>query len=490
MTISYVGIGALASHADTITPALPGGVAAGQLAVLTVVSGHPDESIPTVPSGWSRAGTVSGGGGAFGAGTGPRRVTVFVRVLTGSEAAPTTRIPSGGTGSHIAGRVATLSRSAGTGWRWSLSAGEDTSADTTFSAAGATAVPWAVGDFIVLGYGLRSSTPTMSAEGITASGITFGTVTERADDAVATGHTARLGLATGSVSAGSGTQAPTVTATLSASHTGVGGVLRIREATSTISVSQQSVFPPRNLVSLTGLAAEDIVSATIERQVDTDRTAVRAASGVDVTGENVLLRVDGEQPFGVAVTYVATLIDSTGGQWELVSTSVTSTVAADVISDAVRGIGAAVTVQAWPSKRRTREAAVFNVGGRLVAVGKPRSGASAAVTVRTLTDEDGEALQAVLDAATSGVILIRKQATLSGVDGYLAVVSDDEERMWHNEVRFWQLETVEAEAWSNVLEAAGYTLADIAANFETLQDLADFFAGETLLDIALHDFGA
>lgn len=490
MTISYVDIGALASHADTIAPALPAGALAGHLGVLTVVSGHPDESIPTIPAGWVRAGSFSGGGGSFGSGTGPRRVTFFARVLDGTESAPSTRIPSGGTGSHIAGRIVVLSRSAGTGWRWSMSAGEDTTADTSFSAAGSTALPWAAGDFVILGYGLRSSTPTLSAEGITASGITFGTITERADDAVATGHTARLGVATGAVSSGSGTQAPTVTATLSASHTGVGTVLRIREASSAISVSQQSVFPPRNLVSLTGMAAEDIVSATIERQVDTDRTAVRAALGVDVTGEDVLLRVDGEQPFNVAATYVATLTDSTGGQWELVSTSVTSTVAADVISDAVRGIGAPVTIQAWPSKRRTREATVFNVGGRLVAVGRPRSGASASITVRTLTDEDGEALQAVLDAATSGVILIRKQSTMSGVDGYLAVVADDEERMWHNPVRFWQLETVEAEAWPDVLEAAGYTLQDIADNFETLQDIADFFTGETLLDIALHDFGA
>ncbi|MFG2328243.1 hypothetical protein ACGFMM_01320 [Streptomyces sp. NPDC048604] len=411
-------------------------------------------------------------------------------MLDGTESAPTTLIPSGGTGSHIAGRIVVLSRSAGTGWRWAMSAGEDTSADTSFSAAGAAALPWAAGDFVILGYGLRSSTPTMSAEGIAASGITFGTVTERADDAVATGHTARLGIATGSVSSGSGTQAPTLTATLSASHTGVGGVLRIREASAEIDVAAQSVFPPRNLVSLTGMAAEDIVSATIERDVDTDRTAVRAASGVDVTGEDVLLRVDGEQPFGVAVTYVATLTDSTGGQWELVSDAITSTVTADVISDAVRGIGAAVTIQAWPSKRRTREATVFNVGGRLVSVGKPRSGAQAQVTVRTETDEDGEALQAVLDAATSGVVLIRKQSTLSGVDGYLAVVADDEERMWHNEVRFWQLETVEAEAWPDVLEAAGYTLADVADNFETLQDLADAFTPGTLLDIALFDFGA
>ncbi|MFD6684162.1 hypothetical protein, partial [Micromonospora parva] len=420
-----------------------------------------------------------------------RRLTFFTRVLTGTDPAPTTRIPSGSTGSLIAGRITVLSRSAGTGWRWSASMGEDVSSDTTFFAAAGTALPWAAGDFVVLGYALQSaSAVSVSAEGVTASGITFGTVTEQAEDGFSVGNLARYAVATGDVTAGSGTQVPTITATLSAGRTGSAGVLRIREASSAIAVSAQSVFPPRNLVSLTGLTAENIVSATIQRQVGTDRTGVRAATAVDVTGDNVLLRVDGEQPFGVPVNYVATLTDSTGGQWELVSSSVTSTVAADVISDAVRGIGAAVTIQAWPNKRRTRDATVFNVGGRLVAVGKPRSGAAASVTVRTLTDEAGDALQEVLDAATNGVILIRKQATMPGVDGYLAVTADDEDRMWHNPVRFWQLETVEAESWPDVLEAAGFTLQDIADNFETLQDLADAFTPGTLLAIALFDFGA
>lgn len=490
MTISYVGIGALSSHADTISPALPAGSTAGRLAVLAVVSAHDQESIPTIPAGWMRAGTLSGGGGAFGAGTGPRRLSFFARVLDGTETAPTTRIPSGGTGSLIAGRVTVLSRSAGTGWRWSMSAGEDTSADTAFSAAGATALPWAVGDFVVIGYGLRSSTPTMSAEGTTASGITFGTVTERADDAVATGHTARLGLATGSVSAGTGTQAPTATATLSASHTGVGAILRIREATSAIATSQQTVFPPRTLISVTGMASEDIVAATIERQLGTDRTAVRAATAVDVTGDDVLLRIDAEQPFGVPVTYIATLTDVTGGQWELVSGSVTSTVDKDVISDAVRGVGAAVRLKAPFDKARTRDAAQFNVNGRIIVVGKRRSSPSTTATVRTESEADGDALDAALADATEGVILIRARTALSRLDGYYALLDDDESPTWYDAYRLWTLDLVKVEAWPDVLEAAGFTLADIADNFETLRDLSDAFTPGTLLSIALYDFGA
>lgn len=489
MAITYIGIGALSTHADTITPAYPAGATAGRLAVLQVVSAHTDESIPATPSGWNLAGTLSGGGGVFGAAAGPRRVTFFTRVLLGSDAAPTARIPSGSTGSLIAGRILILDRSAGTGWRWAVAFAEDTSSGTGFSAVSTTALTWAAGDFAVIGYGVPLSTAAFSAEAITATGITFGAVTERADDAVTDGHDARLVAATCSVSSGSGTQAPTLAATLSAASTGAAGVLRIREAASDVEATAQSVFPPRLLLSTTGLLADNITSVSLFRQVGSTLTPVRAATDVDTSGQNVLLRIDAEQPLGVQFDYLAVLTDVNGLHWEAYSSPVTSTVTSDVISDAIRGIGAAVTIQAWPDKKRSRDSAVFNVGGRIVAVSKPRSGAQATVTVRTLTDEDGDALQAVLDAATEGVILIRKQVTMPGVDNHLAVVSDSEDRTWYNDVRFWQLETYETEAWPDELEAAGFTLQDIADNYSSLQDLADAFTPGTLLDIAMWDFG-
>ncbi|WP_426568084.1 hypothetical protein [Streptomyces canus] len=488
MSISYGSTGAQASHADTITPVITG--LAGQLAILQVASGHTDDSIPSTPSGWSLVGSFSGGGGTFGAGAGPRRLTWFARVLTGGDANPTTAIPSGSSGSVITGRVITLSRSAGTGWRWAASFGEDTSSGTAFSAAGQTALTFEVGDFAVLGYAIASGTATFSAEAIAATGITFGAVTERADSQAATGNATSMAIATGSVSSGTGTQAPTVTATLSAASTGVAGTLRVREASADLDVSAQTVFPPRNLVSLTGLADDDIETVTLYRQVGTARTTLRAASAVDVTGDNDLLRVDAEQPFGVPLTYVAVLTDVHGTMWEATSSPITSTVDSDVISDAVRGVGAAVVIQAWPDKKRSRDASVFNVGGRIVAVSRPRSGAQATVTVRTLTAEDGDALQTVLDGATEGVILIRKQTTTEGVDNHLAVVSDSEDRTWYNQVRYWQLEAYETEPWPDSMEAAGYTLQDIADNYTSLQDLADDFTPGTLLDIALHDFGS
>lgn len=488
MTISYLGQGGTVTGADTVTVPYSATPAAGQLGLLQIVSGHPNDSQPSTPSGWILAGSFSGGGGTFGAATGPRRITIFVREMTGSDSQPTSAVPSGSSGSVIAGTLALLSRSAGTGWRWAWSAGEDTSSGTAFSAPCTTSLTWAAGDFAWWGYALADSSAGFPAIGMSAAGVTFDTATARYSSAGATGNGVHTGAASASVTAGAVTVAPTVTATLSVATTGAAAVLRLREASSDITASPQSVFPPRNLVSVTGLEADDITSVTVYRQQNTDQTAVRAASGIDTTGTDVLLRVDAEQPLGVSINYAAVLTDVNGGQWTAYSGPITSTVDGDVISDAVRGTGAQIFIEAWDDKKRSRDATVFNVGGRLVVVGRPRSAAQATVTVSTDTDEDGDALQDILSNATEGVILIRKQVSLSGVDGYLALLDDDEKRNWQTPYRSWDLSTAETEAWPAALEAAGFTLADIAANFSTLADIAAFFTG-SLLDIAMYDFG-
>jgi hypothetical protein len=243
-------------------------------------------------------------------------------------------------------------------------------------------------------------------------------------------------------------------------------------------------------VSVTGLTAENIVTASVYRINGTDRTAVRAATAVDVTSLSALLRVDAEQPFGVPVSYGADLTDVNGTVWSITTSGViTSTVTADVVSDAVAGVGAAVTIESLPEMTRDRGATAFHVGGRLVDVSRRRSGAQATVTVRTDTEEAGDAIQQVLQGATEGVVQIRKQTSISGLDGHYAVLSDTERRHWYDELRWWDLETVETEAWPDTMEAQGFTLQDIANAFATLGDIAAAFPG-TLLDIAQFDFGA
>jgi hypothetical protein len=146
-----------------------------------------------------------------------------------------------------------------------------------------------------------------------------------------------------------------------------------------------------------------------------------------------------------------------------------------------------VKIEAPLELKRDRDAASFNVGGRIIVVGRPRSAPSSTITVRTETDEDGDALNDVLDNATEGVILVRKQNSLSRLDGSYALLSDNEAPTWYDEFRWFSLDVVKADDWPDVMEAAGFTLQDIANNFSTLADIAAAFP--TLLAIALYDFG-
>ncbi|MEU1407113.1 hypothetical protein ABZ471_33035 [Streptomyces sp. NPDC005728] len=291
-----------------------------------------------------------------------------------------------------------------------------------------------------------------------------------------------------SVSSGSGTQAPTITATLASASTGISGVMRVREASSDVNASPQSVFPPRNLVSATGLTGDDITTITLLRQVDGNLAPVRAASGVDVTGQASFLRVDAEQPFGISLNYAAVLTDVNGAQWTVYSGPITSTVTSDVVSDAIRGVGAAVRIESPLEWKRDRDSSQFNVGGRIVVVGRPRSARSGTLTVRTESDDAGDDLNDVLDNATEGVLLVRKQVSLSRLDGTYALLDDTESPNWYDEFRWFALSVVKSDDWPDVMEAAGFTLQDIANNFSTLADIAAFFT-TNLLAMAQYDFG-
>jgi hypothetical protein len=81
-------------------------------------------------------------------------------------------------------------------------------------------------------------------------------------------------------------------------------------------------------------------------------------------------------PSASVLNYAAVLTDVNGKQWTVYSGPITSTVSSDVISDAIRGVGAAVKVESPLGWKRDRDASQFNINGRIVVVGKPRSARS------------------------------------------------------------------------------------------------------------------
>lgn len=506
MSISYVAAGALATGTTSASPAHPAGIAAGDLEVLQVVSGHPSNLTPTIPSGWALVEErVGGDPAAYGVGTGPRRLSVYARVFAAGDAAPTVQLVTG-TNVFVAARTYALRRTAGTGWRYAASSGEDTSSGTGVSVVGADAMTWLGGDFVLQLLAVPTSTPTTSAEGIAATSVTFGATTERADDAVATGATARLVAASAAVSSVVGTPsgAPTLTATLSAGSFAVGAALRVREATATVVATVQSSSPPRVLVSVSGMATENVESITIERSALDSLSPLRAATDVDVTGLDAFVRNDGEQPFGVAVSYVVTLEDAQGDSWQVVSNEVTTNVADEMLSDAVLGIGVNCQIVDWRSRRYERETSTFNVSGRLVVVSGPNPGATSDLVLFTETTAERDAMLDLLDRATNGIVQIRTQAEVicvddpgydphAHVDSYLAVVGTVLERAgrFRYPPRNWSLSVVEVDPWQLSLEARGWTYADVDGFFtdSTYAALDAEFTGETYLAVDVRDWG-
>lgn len=252
-----------------------------------------------------------------------------------------------------------------------------------------------------------------------------------------------------------------------------------------LTATEQAVYPPRVLLSLTGLTITDEVE--LFRQVAGERTPVRAGA-VTATDPSVL-RTDAELPFGVPVTYIAVV----NGATEYSDGPDTYTLPGGkvALSDAISGTAAEVVITAWPEKAIERVSTVFQVGGRNVVVAGARGMFLSEVELYTETTSSRDNLEALLDAATSATIQVRQGGGYDGVDCYVSVTTDTERRFSQDGSdprRLWALRVAEVEGWAADLEARGYTLDDIATVYTglTLADLAGDYT--TLLDVAEADW--
>src|SRR5512137_1444468 len=242
-----------------------------------------------------------------------------------------------------------------------------------------------------------------------------------------------------------------------------------------IAATELDFWPSRILVSATLLGVGDLV--TVYRVVGSTRTPIRGADAVTMTDSSLVV-VDAEQPFGTPVTYALNV-----GGTDVASTTPTAHTLVGgkvALSDAIGGDAAEVVVLAWPDRTRTRVATTFVAGGRNIVVGGPLPPPAGPVELYTETDAARVNLVALLEGATSGVLLVRQPGGYAGVDSYQAFISAREVR-WSQDGndprRRWQLELVEVQAWPAEFLARGYTLADIAAAYagQTLADLAGDF---------------
>ncbi|MER5703474.1 hypothetical protein ABT023_16235 [Micromonospora sp. NPDC002296] len=254
-----------------------------------------------------------------------------------------------------------------------------------------------------------------------------------------------------------------------------------------ISATSQDTWPPRVLVSVTGLALGD--SVELFRVAGGDRTPVRAGEATAVT-DTSFLRVDAELPFGVPVSYLAVV--NGAGEYTTVPATYALPGGKVAITDAINGSSAEVVILSWPDKTYERQASVFVVGGRNVVVAGDLGMWQGDVELFVDTTAARDNVVDLVADATEGVVQIRQPGGYDGVDSYAAVLRLTERR-WSQDGsdprRVIVLAAAQVEGWAPALEAQGYTLQDIANYYTglTLQDIADDYP--TLLDLAQGDFG-
>lgn len=257
--------------------------------------------------------------------------------------------------------------------------------------------------------------------------------------------------------------------------------------TGTLTVTTQDVWPPRNLLSVTGLGN---VVFSINRVVGGVTTAVRAADSVYVYPTTGYVVVDAELPFGVPVTYQlveSDVVTDTDGP-------VTYTLAGGnaAITDAIAGLAAEVQVGTVDDLESDANATVYNVDGlnRVVAsvLGQHRTVLELLTTTITARDQ----LRDVLANCTSGVFQLRGPAPDYDVDAYYAVLSSRERRFSADGTdprRITAVTCAKTTGWPPSFAASGYTYADVAAAYTGLTYAALSLDFATYLDLARGDFG-
>lgn len=261
-------------------------------------------------------------------------------------------------------------------------------------------------------------------------------------------------------------------------------VLLALKPAATVTVTEQDVWPPRVLISVTDLTLGD--SVAVYRSVGGVRTAVRAGADAAVI-DVAFLVIDAELPFGIPVSYVVSV---NGVEYATAAVTYTLPGGKVALTDAITGSSAEVVIRAWPERSYARQASTFVAGGRNIAVLGPMAGFTGTVEVYVDTTSSVESVFDLIDAATQGIIQIRQPGGYDRIDCYVAVLAVRERRSSQDgtdERRFIALDLLEVESWAPTLEAAGFTYADLDAAYTGLTYAA--LAGDytTYLQLAQAD---
>jgi len=189
---TFVAAGAVASGTGAITPALPSGIAANDILLLSLETANQAISISNQNGGtWTEV-TGSPQGTGTASGTDATRLTVFWSRYNGTQGAPTTS----DSGNHQLGRMIAVRGAITSGNPWDVTAGGvEATSDTSGSIPGATTTVANTLVVAAIATSLPDAIGTANFSAWANSNLT--SVTERTDNTKNAGNGGGLGIATG-----------------------------------------------------------------------------------------------------------------------------------------------------------------------------------------------------------------------------------------------------------------------------------------------------
>jgi len=189
---TFVASGAIAAGTGTIAPALPSGLATGDILLLFVETANQAISVSGANGGtWAQV-TGSPQGTGTAAGTSAARLTVFWSRYNGTQGAPTLS----DSGNHQAARMIAIRGAAASGNPWDVTAGGvEATSDTSASVPGATTTVANTLVVVAISGSLPDANGTANFSGWTNANLS--SLTERTDNTQNVGNGGALGIATG-----------------------------------------------------------------------------------------------------------------------------------------------------------------------------------------------------------------------------------------------------------------------------------------------------
>lgn len=449
MTLSNLTVGtATTGNNASVTPGTPSGLAAGDLVVIVAAIRNSGAGVPNAPSGWSTIVVLE-------------NVALFGKFWETGDVIPAITFTGGVANADTYARALKV-RGAALDSLVETGAGIQTNASAQNITYPLYDVPGPDNLLLMALWKQDDATSIATPSGWTSQGLTNMTT---GDDMLVQLYTqlqtTEADITTGSAVVTGGT-----------AQISKGIIWAIRPAP-TVSVTLFDIFPPRTLVTVTGLTPGDDVE--IYRERGGERVLLRGGTLTGATDPSFVV-VDGELPFGVSFNYV--VIVNSVAEYSTSTINVPLPGGKPIFSDAISGASSSFVIVTWPEKTYQADNTVFKVGGRNVVVSGQMGMFTGQIEVFFEAWSSSEQLLALLNSATEGVLQLRRPtSSYEGVDCYLAVTQAREQRFSQDgtdERRTWVLDVAEVDSWSS---------GQISSSF-TLQDLADYYSGLTLADLA------